>query len=688
MYLQEMHAPVHKLKGVGKATSAALFQLGIRSVADLLTHYPREYEDRKNPAPLNTVYSGGKANTIVEVVAHDYFGRPGNKTLKVFIRDETAAASLVCFGRNFLARKLQPGMKFYVYGDFYYKYNELQSSSFEFEPYSDNPVHFGAILPIYPLSSGLNQKFMRNIAAAALQEYGKYAANELPEKIRKRYGYLSKKEALKEIHFPETLEKAQSAQAALVYEELFYLQVVMGREAVRRKQITGKQYDISYDLQKRFIKSLPFELTEDQVTSLNEINSDIVSASPMARLLQGDVGSGKTLIALCAALSTVEAGKQVAFMAPTELLAKQHAENAAAMLEPLGIRLAFLSGTVQKEARNHLEQALEAGEIDILIGTHALFSRNVRFKSLGLVVVDEQQRFGVMQRMALMEKGDNPDLLLMTATPIPRTLALTFFSDLDISTIKTMPPGRKPIQTHLAKRGNEYKVYERVRQELEKGRQAYFVYPLIQQSEKLSVKDAESAYHALSIEVFPDKRLGLIHSKISEEEKLQRMHAFKEGKLDMLVATSVVEVGVDVTNATCMVIEHAERFGLSALHQLRGRVGRGPLQSYAFLVFDEQLTEEGKQRLKVIMNENDGFVIAAEDLKIRGPGNVLGTEQSGYMRLTIADLGRDTDTLVQAREDAFAVIRSDSGLIEPENKVIREVLDRASPFNKNIPEGG
>ena len=375
-------------------------------------------------------------------------------------------------------------------------------------------------------------------------------------------------------------------------------------------------------------------------------------------------------------------------MAPTELLARQHGDNAARLLEPIGVSVALLTGSVRGEQRAALLAALAAGEVQLVVGTHALFSEDVRYAGLGLVVVDEQHRFGVEQRLALVAKGAGADLILMTATPIPRTLALTAFGDLDISTIRMMPEGRRPVLTHLAREGNETKVYERVARELAAGRQAYFVYPMIEESEKVDLKNAEGMYEHLAARVFPDRKLALIHSRVAEEEKRERMARFTRGEIDVLVATSVVEVGVDVANATCMVVEHAERFGLSALHQLRGRVGRGPLQSYAFLVYGENLTEEGIARLKTMKETTDGFRIAEEDLRIRGPGELLGLRQSGAWRLAIADLVRDASVLLQARDDAAALLEADPGLLREENRPLREVLARAAPFRDEILDGG
>jgi ATP-dependent DNA helicase RecG len=439
-------------------------------------------------------------------------------------------------------------------------------------------------------------------------------------------------------------------------------------------------------LQQRLLERLPFKLTEGQHAAVLEINRDMDSAYPMARLLQGDVGSGKTLVSFLAALKAIEteAGGQAAIMAPTELLARQHAENAARLFEPLGVRIAFLTGNIKASGRTQLLKNLASGAVDIAVGTHALFSKNVVYKDLRFVVIDEQHRFGVLQRQAIMTKGELPDLLMMSATPIPRTLALTVFGDMEVSVIRDMPPGRKPVRTHLASQTSEARVYDFIHGQLAAGRQAYFVYPLIESGEHTAdIKDAETMASYLSREVFPQYATALIHSKIDEDTKRTIMEDFRRGVTRVLVATSVVEVGVDVPNATCMVIEHAERFGLSALHQLRGRVGRGAEQSYCFLVYSgdgSELSEDGKQRLKVMKESTDGFVIAEEDLRLRGPGQIAGVEQSGYISLSIADPLRDAAVLEKARAAAFAMLESDSALLQAEHRCVAEVLTRAPPF--------
>jgi ATP-dependent DNA helicase RecG len=631
------------------------------------------------------------------VLAHDWFSTGNTKTLKVYVEDDTAQAALVCFNRSFMDKQLLVGNVYRLWGNFYYKFGEIQATSFEVEavPVSGSgntgkQSVFGRILPIYPLNTGLSQGMLRKFIHQALTQYAGPIENELPQDIIVRDKLFPKSKALKAIHFPESLEELEIAKQTLIYEELFYLEVLVGRRSMERRSAMGNrgpgkegsEQNLIHlsSLQQRLLDRLPFTLTPGQQEAVADINRDIDYPYPMARLLQGDVGSGKTLVSFLGALRVIEQGGQAALLAPTELLARQHAETAARLLEPLGIRPAFLTGNIRSSGRLGLLKSLGSGEIDLVVGTHALFSRDVIYKDLRLVVVDEQHRFGVVQRQAVMAKGEDPHLLMMSATPIPRTLALTVFGDLEVSVIRDLPPERKPVRTHLARESNETKVYDFVRNELAAGRQAYFVYPLIEADANRSLKDTETMAERLAGVIFPEYTVALIHSRLDEEDKRKTMEYFRRGNIRVLVATSVVEVGVDVPNATCMVIEHAERFGLSALHQLRGRVGRGAIQSYCFLVYSEALTEDGKTRLKVMLENADGFVIAEEDLKLRGPGHIAGTEQSGYFTLGIADPIRDAARLEQARADAFTMLEKDPDLSSPEYQCVAQVLSRTPPF--------
>lgn len=697
MFLGEMRTSIKELKGVGPAALKSYAALGIYSYRDLLCHVPRSYEDRKQITPLSRIRKSGSVYTIVEVVAHEYFGSGRKRTLKVMIRDHSGVATLLCFGRNFLERLLTIGRKFHLYGTFYHHYGELQSSSFEVEPYDEEkqPRHFGKILPVYPLSSGLTQTIIRRDVWNVMRQVGTYIEEELPEPLIEQRHLMHQYEALKELHFPTDLAILKTARRTLAYTELYYLQLTMLRRSEKRKEQRHRDGPSQNPLRPisdksslagRLIDSLPFSLTADQLRVLEEIQHDLSKPYPMNRLLQGDVGSGKTMTGFISLLPVIEAGGQAAFMAPTELLAKQHAENAARHLEPLGIRIAYLTGSVTAGRRRSLLKALASGAVDLVIGTHALFSEDVIFKDLRYVIIDEQQRFGVAQRISLTQKGEAPHQLLMTATPIPRTMALTVFGDLDISTIKTMPPGRKPVITHLASEKSRKRVYNAVEMEFRRGHQAYFIYPRIEATESSDLRDVETMYEYLTRTQYPAYSGGLIHSRIPEDEKIRVMHQFRDGELDFLVSTSVVEVGVDVPNATCMIIEHAERFGLSALHQLRGRVGRGAQQSYAFLVYSETLQEDGKKRLKVMKDSHDGFVIAEQDLLIRGPGEISGTRQSGYLSLVFADIIRDLELMREARIDAVKTLKEDAGLLLPEHAIIRELLTRCPPFDEGFIE--
>ncbi len=678
MFLKECRTSVTKLRGIGSVAASALAKAGIKQVWEFLECYPRKYIDRTVTVPFRD-FSKSEVNTVAEVIARDYIQFKGKRVLKVYLQDKSAEAAIVCFGRNYLENKLVRGAEIFISGSFQHRYSEIQSSNFEFEEYSDNPRSFGKILPVYPLTGKLTQGHMRTAMGHAVHEYVRFIDNEIPAYILKEYGLPDKKEALTRIHFPDSIEKAEKAAWALKFEELFYFQIIMTGRTLKRKSgqkhRSIREFSGSYYL--KAVDSLPFSLTNDQLQVIEEIKADL--GGGMNRLLQGDVGAGKTLVALLVAALAKEKKWQTALMAPTELLAQQHAATAAALLSPLGVNAAYISGGIAKDQKKNLLHALSSGEIDLVVGTHSLFSEDMEYSDLRLIIIDEQQRFGVNQREQLYSKGNDPDILLMTATPIPRTLALTAFGDMDISTIKTMPPGRLPVITHLARHGNEQKVYDFVQNELKQGHQAYFVYPLLQESESLDLKAAQSMADELS-ERYPQYKCALVHGRLKEEEKNRAMTAFKNNEIQILVATSVVEVGVDVANATCMIIEHAERFGLSALHQLRGRVGRSDIQSYAFLVYSENLTEDGKARLKIMKDTTDGFRIAEEDLKIRGPGELLGARQSGYIPFKIADPVTDLDLLLKNRDLCSKILKEDPGLLSPENAVIREVLNKVHPF--------
>ena len=726
MKLREIETPISTLSGIGPVKAKLFANLGIYTIADLLAYYPKDWEDRTQRIPLSQ-FREHKVHTIALVTGHSWFGYGRMKTLKISIADTSGRGELVAFNRPFLEKSLTVGAIIAVTGQFSLRYNQIQSSSFEAEKIADSgnlqdwqtkPVPGSQVIPLYPLTAGLANSAIRQAVGKALQEYGRGIEDELPQEILQRRELMGKARAIANMHQPKQLSDALQARKSLIYEELYNFQLAIGGRALLHKgrlpelepveiQETnfGPEQEAEFleslsPRQEKLLAALPFQLTPGQKLCITDINRDLdhceksrcigeVGQQPftMARLVQGDVGSGKTLAAFFACLRIVDWGGQCALMAPTELLARQHAENAAKMLDSAAVRLAYLTGNIKAANRGPLLQALAAGSIDIVIGTHALFSKNIHYANLHLVVIDEQHRFGVLQRNAILEKGRQklpqkevytvPSLLMLSATPIPRTLALTAFGDLDISIIKTMPSGRLPIKTFLTRMGNESNVYRYVQQELEAGHQAYFVYPLIEdtsdQGEQVEdyaqkiedkvqgnygrgfsgIKSAEDMFHFLSTQVYPNVPIAVIHSRTEEAEQHRILDEFRKGEIRILVATSVVEVGVDVANATCMVIEHADLFGMAALHQLRGRVGRGNLQSYCFLIYGKNITETGKERMKVLRETTDGFVIAEEDLKLRGPGEVTGIQQSGYLTLGLADPIRDKELLELARQDAF-----------------------------------
>lgn len=722
MKLADIKTPVAAVTGVGPSLTKLLGKLNIFTVGDLISYYPKKFEDRTSVNPIKNFSINPKIHTIAVVKGHQWFGYGNMKTLKIIIDDGTGTAELICFNRPFMEKNFPQNSIICVTGNFFFKYSSIQSNSFEAVKIADSgelldflnmPLPDAGVKPVYALTQGITQKQLHKIIDNALAQYGKGIEDEIPEDLIQKRNLLHKKDAVFLIHKPETMSDVNKARSTLAYEELFQFQSTIAKRILRHKghlpspeetesleQATGTLSGLGNDyspLQKKLLEALPFELTDDQKKVIIQMNEEIdrgykerneiikrdvpVFENPaftMNRLLQGDVGSGKTLVALFMACRIKDWKGQTAFMAPTEILARQHAETAAKYLAPFGLNVAFLSGNVKSGGRAQVLKALKNGEIDIVVGTHALFSNDVVYKDLELAIIDEQHRFGVMQRQAILAKGRTtenhitfePHLLMMSATPIPQSLALTVFGDLDISTIKTKPVGRKEITTYLVREGNEKNAYEAVRKELLLGHQAYFVYPAIgdtpqgdseddfelvtegTESSK-GLKSAKDNFINLSTNVFPDFKCALVHSKIPEEEQEAALRAFKAGDVQILAATTVIEVGVDNPNATCMVIEGADRFGLSQLHQLRGRVGRGSDQSFCFLIYSEKLTETGKERMKALRQSTDGFYLAEQDLKTRGPGEITGTLQAGALEFSVADLVRDGEILRVAREDAF-----------------------------------
>ena len=658
---------VQFLKGVGEARARILDGKGIRTVEDLLYYVPRRYQDRRHPKDIAELVPGETA-TVIAIVFSATLRRPrrGPSLFEVVLADGLRRLHCKWFNSEYLERILTAGQLLAVYGkvdrDSYS--NALAMMHPDYEVLGDEDpagsLEIGRIVPIYETAGygQLSSRFFRKVIHQALERLPDLE-DPLPAVVRERLALPARRAALFETHFPSdtddlaALEAMRSpAQFRMIFEELFFLEVGLELKRARAKRAEGQSLPVTEAAREKIQRILPFHPTGAQKRVLSEIAEEMASPHPMNRLLQGDVGSGKTIVALQAAIVAIENGSQVAVMAPTEILAAQHALYFRRLVSPLGYQVAVLTSGFTPAEKQKIKRLVRQGLVQIVIGTHALLEEDVEFRNLGLVVVDEQHRFGVRQRLKLMRKGRWPDVLVMTATPIPRTLALTLFGDLEVSTLDEMPPGRKPIHTRHVREEGDARVYEFVRTHVRAGRQAYIVYPVVEESEKQDIKSAIAMHKRLREELFPEFRVGLLHGRMSSEDKEAVMEDFKAGRVQILVATTVIEVGVDVPNATVMVIEHAERFGLAQLHQLRGRVGRGAEQSFCILVSFGKLTEEARERISIMRETNDGFRIAETDLRLRGPGEFFGTKQSGMPAFRIADLLRDAEILELARREA------------------------------------
>ncbi len=684
---EKLAVPVQFLKGVGPKMAARFAAKKISTVEDLLYFLPRTYEDRREIHKINKLETEKVQSVVAEVVGSEFRQYGKKRILEIAVNDNTGSLTLKWFKGQMthLVSALKKGTRIIVTGAVTPSYigKSMIHPDYEILDQEDeeNLLNFRRIVPVYSETEGLHQKYMRRIMHTALENYSRYVASPIPMEICLRRSLLNIHEALLSVHFPgpdadmEALLLARSeAHRRLIYDEFFFFQLGMAVKKSGRILEKGISFSTDGPGLEKFIALLPFALTGAQKRVIGEIQRDLALSTAMNRLLQGDVGSGKTLVAMSAMVTVCENGYQCALMAPTEILAKQHYATLSVWAGAVGLHMTLLTGSMNQGQRTAALEAIKNGGTDIIVGTHALIQEDVAFSKLGLVVIDEQHRFGVLQRATLREKGSRADVLVMTATPIPRTLAMTVYGDLDVSVIDEMPPGKKPVRTLVMGDHKREAVYAAIRKELSHRHQVFIVYPLVEQSENLDLKDATRMARHLQEDVFPDYRVGLIHGKMKEKEKDAVMQDFLDLAIQVLVSTTVIEVGIDVPRASLMVIEHAERFGLSQLHQLRGRVGRRDIPSQCILLTDFKCSADARKRLKVMEKTTDGFALAEEDLAIRGPGDFLGTRQSGLPDFRIASILRDARILNDAKEDAFALAARDPLLSRPEHTIVKETL--------------
>ncbi|MCW2278404.1 ATP-dependent DNA helicase RecG [Heliophilum fasciatum] len=664
--------PIQFMRGVGPQRAGRLKKLGIETVADLLWHLPARYVDRSSLSLVASVQSPGDYGVAGIIRSQQHRPtRPGLIIYRAQLDDGTGILPLIWFNRPHLHRTFPPGTAVVVFGKAEYRGDSLELHVEDMELQGEARQ---GIVPVYPATEGLPQRQLQQLCQQALANYGERLRDAVPASVQTQLGLMTIAEAMRCVHLPTSLAEAEAGRRRLAFTEVFLLQ--MAWQMVRRRRGssgTGVMHQSAVRELAALWQLLPYPLTEAQQRVIREISQDMERATPMNRLLQGDVGAGKTVVAASVAVKAVASGFQAAFMAPTEILAEQHAINWQRLLAPMGIPVGHLSGGMTKRRKEELLKALQDGSVSIVVGTHALLQQHVVFRRLGLVIIDEQHRFGVRQRATLWGKGQLPDLLVMTATPIPRTLAMTLYGDLDVSVLDQRPPGRQPIKTAHVSSKAWPRIEQLIRREIAQGGRAYVVCPAIEENEELDIAAVEQRFKVLSEDVFPDLAVGMLHGKLKKEAKAAAMEAFAQGKTPVLVATTVVEVGIDVPEATVMVIEDAQRFGLAQLHQLRGRVGRGQSPSYCVLVADK-LGDEGRQRMQAMVRTDDGFVLAEEDLKLRGPGEMIGTKQSGIPAFKVADLERDSSLITQAREWAVRYLMNDPHLQAADSRVLADKI--------------
>ncbi|MFA5147667.1 MAG: ATP-dependent DNA helicase RecG [Candidatus Omnitrophota bacterium] len=684
--------PVRFVKGVGPARAEILKKLDIEAVEDLLYHFPRRHEDRSRFNPINELKEGAHAAVRGEVLTSGVrSGRPrfgrgkGMSVYKMAFGDDTGVIYALWFNQPYMQDVFKVGDKVVLYGKVE-KNKDFQMCNPEFEIVNDEDketIHTGRIVPIYPLTEGISQRGMRSVIKNMLDRYLDDVEEFLPEEVRSGNNLPALRQALFNMHFPESEELRMAAYERVVFDEFFVLQVALAQRRHKIKGLgTGVAHKTGGELIGSFKALLPFKLTDAQERAIADIEKDMASTKPMNRLLEGDVGSGKTVVAAHALVLTVSNGYQGALMAPTEILAQQHFAGLNRLLSPLGVNIVLLTNSVVEDAREDVLRMIEEGRADIVVGTHALIQEGVKFKGLGLSVVDEQHKFGVDQRAQLKQKGINPDMLFMTATPIPRTLAMTLYGDLDLSILDEMPEGRIPSKSYLVGEERREGIYKFIAQEVAAGSQAFIVYPIIKKGKNDDLKAAADMYKKFRDTVFPDLKVGLVHGRLDNAEKERVMSDFKSGKVQILVSTTVVEVGIDNPNVSVMLIENPERFGLSQLHQLRGRIGRGNQRSYCIMISDTG-SEVARKRIKALIGSTSGFDIAEEDLQLRGPGQFFGTRQHGLPELRYANLVANVRQLEAARKEAFGLVNSDPGLTKPGNACLRDMVRRKFPDEDN-----
>ncbi len=655
---------VDSLPGIGPKRARLLTNLGVTTIRDLLFHLPRDYQDRRQTTSIADVAKGDTVTIQAEVVSARAVRLRGRMSLaEARFKDATGEIKATWFGRGFLARAFTPGSRVLLTGTVAsYKGLALKNPDYEIlTGGEDDLLNTGRIVPLYPLTEKITQRMLRRWIRTALDAAAHSLKETLPSRLRDRYAYPPLHEALQSAHFPDNLATTSNARERFAYEELLGLQLgVLHERALRHNEVHGTRHTIDGPLLKTLSRDLPFKLTGAQHRAVSDILEDMAAPRPMARLLQGDVGCGKTAVAQHAIVAAADGGHQTALMAPTEVLAAQHTATLEEALSPLGLHVALLTGST-----THARATIHSGDAHVVVGTHALFQEKTHFKNLGLIIFDEQHRFGVTQRERLAAKGRRPDLLHMTATPIPRSLAMTLYGAMDITVIDELPPGRRPVETRCVAPSDQDEVYAHILKQAKKGNQTYIVCPLIEDSDKRTARAAVSHFEALSTGPFAQLQTALLHGRADTQEKIRVLNAFRAGEIDVLFSTTVIEVGVDAPNATTMVVEDAAQFGLAQLHQLRGRVGRGSVPSHCFLMGKAE-TEEGRRRLEVMCATTDGFAIAEEDLKLRGPGETYGLRQSGLSDLRVADLVKDARLLDRAHRDAKEILEGDPTLASPD----------------------